>query len=171
MGRGLQQFKSLLLTGRNCRNLVICAVVRLQRWLFNQGPFPPSRLMTIAPGLVFSNIVCYCGNGGLEKLRLRQTQNLPLTPVLSGSTWASFTLPSSITSAYLLLLFPPKMADPSKVRSSASENFAVGSPRKRIWNRSLELGAWTRLYLKWWEGEPSKCFQLRMRKMKYCFQK
>lgn len=59
--------------------------------------------------------------------------SLPLTPVLSGSTCASFTFPSSTTSAYLLLRLLPKMEALSKERSKASVNLASGSPRKRIY--------------------------------------
>lgn len=59
-------------------------------------------------------------------------RNSPLRPVLSGSTKACLTIPSATTSAYRLLRSPPKMAEPSKARSSALVKLVVGSPRKRI---------------------------------------
>lgn len=61
---------------------------------------------------------------------------LPLTPVLSGSTKASLTLPSSTSRAYRLLRLLPKMATLSKLRSRASVNFPVGSPRKRTYGEN-----------------------------------
>lgn len=62
---------------------------------------------------------------------------LPFRPVLSGSTCASLTLPSSMTKAYRLLRGPPKMALPSKDRSRALVNWRPGSARKRIWSGTL----------------------------------
>ena len=58
--------------------------------------------------------------------------DLPLKPALSGSTCASLTLPSSTTRAYRLERGCPKMAVPSKAKSSALVKAACGSPRKRI---------------------------------------
>lgn len=58
-------------------------------------------------------------------------------PVLSASTWASFTAPSSMTKAYRLERSPPKMAAPSKERSNALVKRRSGSARKRIWLRSV----------------------------------
>ena len=81
----------------------------------------------------------YLGGGGFCHLLSNDLvagddiRGLPLTPVLSGSTCADLTFPSSITSAYRLLRLPPKIAEPSNARSRASVNLAVGSAKKRIW--------------------------------------
>jgi hypothetical protein len=59
--------------------------------------------------------------------------SLPFNPVLSGSTIASVTTPSSTLSAYRLPLCPPKMAFPSNERSSPLVKASDGSARNRIW--------------------------------------
>ena len=60
-------------------------------------------------------------------------------PVLSGSTAIDATFPSLTTMAYRFDLSPPKMAEPSKVRSRALVNAAVGSARNRIYATSQPL--------------------------------
>jgi hypothetical protein len=61
------------------------------------------------------------------------THDLPFRPVLSGSTWASFTAPSSINNAYRFDRSPPNTDAPSNDKSRDFVNSKLGSGDTSQW--------------------------------------
>ena len=100
----------------------------------------PASAIFICSNLFWSSLLAAApsaSSGGADQPSTFSARDT-LVPVLSGSTCTDLTLPSSRTSAYRLDRSLPKMALPSKSRSSAWVSAPEASAKKRICSPSGE---------------------------------